>query len=185
MTKIESNILTLSNNLTFESYYVTLYLVIQMNEITQARIDFLQEHLSAIRKLLGWSAAVLGDKIGVTKQTISNLENKKTVMTKTQYIAFRSVMEHEIRNKNESTYLLEIAAAILDLDNLSDIKYERISEAMAFVSSAADNHLEESTAKTVIKSFLDNLDINGQVLSEITLSKPNPYHWLERINGYL
>ena len=174
MTKIESNILTLSNNLTFESYYVTLYLVIQMNEITQARIDFLQEHLSAIRKLLGWSAAVLGDKIGVTKQTISNLENKKTVMTKTQYIAFRSVMEHEIRNKNE-----------LDLDSLSDIKYERISEAMAFVSSAADNHLEESTAKTVIKSFLDNLDINGQVLSEITLSKMNPYHWLERINGYL
>ena len=99
----------------------------------------MQEHLSAIRKLLGWSAAVLGDKIGVTKQTISNLENKKTVMTKTQYIAFRSVMEHEIRNKNDTTYLLEIAAAILDLDSLSDIKYERISEAMAFVSSAADN----------------------------------------------
>ena len=134
-----------------------------MNEITQARIDFLQEHLSAIRKLLGWSAAVLGDKIGVTKQTISNLENKKTVMTKTQYIAFRSVMEHEIRNKNESTYLLEIAAAILDLDSLSDIKYERISEAMAFVSSAADNHLEESTAKTVIKSE-PSLESVGQIL---------------------
>lgn len=138
MTKIESNILTLSNNLTFESYYVTLYLVIQMNEITQARIDFLQEHLSAIRKLLGWSAAVLGDKIGVTKQTISNLENKKTKMAQTQYIAVRAVMEYEIRNRNDSTYLLEIAAALLDLDSLSDIEHKRLSEVMAFVSAAAE-----------------------------------------------
>ena len=177
--------MTLSNNLTLGNISVTLFLVINMNEMAQLRINLLQDFFPMIRKLFGWSATVFGNKIGVTKQTISNLENKKTVMTKTQYIAFRSVMEHEIRNKNESTYLLEIAAAILDLDSLSDIKYERISEAMAFVSSAADNHLEESTAKTVIKSFLDNLDINGQVLSEITLSKPNPYHWLERINGYL
>ena len=156
-----------------------------MNEMTQARIVFLQEHLPAIRKLFGWSAAVLGDKIGVTKQTISNLENKKTEMTKTQYIAVRAVMEYEIRNRNDSTYLLEIAAALLDLDSLSDIEQKRISEALAFVSFAADNHLEESTAKTVIKSFLDNLDINGQVLSEIALSKTNPFHWLEKINGYL
>ena len=144
----------------------------------------MQEHLSAIRKLFGWSATVFGNKIGVTKQTISNLENKKTKMTKTQYIAVRAVMEYEIRNRNDSTYLLEIAAALLDLDSLSDIEQKRISEALAFVSSAADNHLEESTAKTVINSFLDNMGLNSGVLSEITLSKTNPYHWLERINGY-
>ena len=99
-----------------------------MNEMTQSRIDFLQEHLPVLRKLFGWSAAVLGDKIGVTKQTISNLENKKTKMAQTQYIAVRAVMEYEIRNRNDSTYLLEIAAALLDLDSLSDIERKRISE---------------------------------------------------------
>lgn len=168
--------------MTSKSFYATLYLVIQMNEMTQARIDFLQEHLPAIRKLFGWSATVLGNKIGVTKQTISNLENKKTEMTKTQYIAVRAVMEYEIRNGNDSTYLLEIAAALLDLDSLSDIEQKRISEALAFVSAFADNHLEETNVKAVMKSFLDNMDLYSEVLSEIALSKTNPYYWLERIS---
>ncbi len=185
MLKNASNILMQSNYLTYNGFYVTLFLVIQMNEMTQSRIDFLQEHLPVLRKLFGWSAAVLGDKIGVTKQTISNLENKKTKMAQTQYIAVRAVMEYEIRNRNDSTYLLEIAAALLDLDSLSDIERKRISEVMAFVSAAAHNHLEESTVKAVMKTFLDNLNLNGKVLSEIALSKTNPFHWLEKINGYL
>ena len=156
-----------------------------MNEITKAKIRNLQNYLPAIRKLFGWPAAVLADKIGVSKQTISNLENKKTKMSKTQYIAVKAVMEYEIRNRNDSTYLLEIAAALLDLDSLSDIEHKRLSEVMAFVSAAADNHLEESTVKAVMKTFLDNLNLNGKVLSEIALSKTNPFHWLEKINGYL
>ena len=126
-----------------------------MNEITKAKIRNLQNYLPAIRKLFGWPAAVLADKIGVSKQTISNLENKKTKMSKTQYIAVKAVMEYEIRNRNDSTYLLEIAAALLDLDSLSDIEHKRLSEVMAFVSAAADNHLEESTVKTVINTLLD------------------------------
>lgn len=47
-------------------------------------------------------------------------------------------MEYEIRNRNDSTYLLEIAAALLDLDSLSDIEHKRLSEVMAFVSAAAE-----------------------------------------------
>ncbi len=106
-------------------------------------------------------------------------------MTKTQYIAVRAVMEYEIRSRNDSTNPLEIAAALLDLDRLSDIEHKRLSEVVAFVFAAPDNHLKESTVKAVMKTFLDNLDLNGKVLSEIALSKTNPYHWLERINGYL
>ena len=70
-----------------------------MNEITKAKIRNLQNYLPAIRKLFGWPTAVLADKIGVSKQTISNLENKKTKMSKTQYIAVKAVMEYEIRNR--------------------------------------------------------------------------------------
>ncbi len=153
-----------------------------MNEITKAKIRNLQNYLPAIRKLFGWPTAVLADKIGVSKQTISNLENKKTKMSKTQYIAVKAVMEYEIRNRNDSTYLLEIAAALLDLDSLSDIEHKRLSEVMAFVSAAADNHLEESTVKTVINTLLDNLNIKLDVLSVVALSKANPYYWLERIS---
>lgn len=57
------------------------------------------EPLSSIRKIAGWTAATLGDKIGVTKQTISNLENQKSPMTFTQYIAIRAVLDAEVEKK--------------------------------------------------------------------------------------
>lgn len=46
-------------------------------------IKKLQVNLSSIRKIAGWTAQDLGKKIGVTKQTISNLGNQKTEMTLT------------------------------------------------------------------------------------------------------
>ena len=46
----------------------------------------LQKYLPLIRNAAGWTAEELGNKIGVTKQTISNLENQKTKMSKTQYL---------------------------------------------------------------------------------------------------
>lgn len=53
--------------------------------------------------------------IGVTKQTISNLENKKTEMIKTQYIAIRVVLDYEMEeNPNR-----EILKSAVKLDNVS------------------------------------------------------------------
>ena len=91
-------------------------------------------------------------------------------------------MEYEIRSRSDSTYLLEIAAALLDLDRLSDIEHKRLSEVVAFVFAAPDNHLKESTVKAVINTLLDNLNIKLDVLSVVALSKANPYYWLERIS---
>ena len=55
------------------------------------------------------------DMIGVTKQTISNLENKKTEMIKTQYIAIRVVLDYEMEeNPNR-----EILKSAVKLDNVS------------------------------------------------------------------
>ena len=45
------------------------------------RIEELQLNLQTLRKLAGWTIEELGNKIGVTKQTISNLESKKTRMS--------------------------------------------------------------------------------------------------------
>ena len=74
----------------------------------QKQINRLQENLSSIRKIAGWTAEVLGNKIGVTKQTISNLENKKTPMNFTQYIAIRSVLDAEIEQNKENKVLIAI-----------------------------------------------------------------------------
>ena len=55
-------------------------------------IDLLQENLKLIRRSAGWTIEELANKIGVTKQTIINLEGLKSKMTKTTYIAIRAVL---------------------------------------------------------------------------------------------
>ena len=59
-------------------------------------IRILQNNLKTIRTILNWTLEELADKIGVTKQTISNLENIKTEMTKMQYIAIRTILDYEV-----------------------------------------------------------------------------------------
>ena len=58
-----------------------------MNDLIerQSQINKLQENLASIRKIAGWTSEILGTKIGVTKQTISNLENRKTTMNFTGF----------------------------------------------------------------------------------------------------
>ncbi len=66
-------------------------------------IERLQEILLLIRRTVGWTAEEFGDKIGVTRQTINNLEAKRNNLTKTQYIAIRAVLDAEINNSSQIT----------------------------------------------------------------------------------
>ena len=58
-------------------------------------IKFLQDNLATLRKISGWTMQELGDKIGVTKQTISNLEKHKNKMSKLQAIGLAYVFLSE------------------------------------------------------------------------------------------
>ena len=55
----------------------------------------LQNNLKAIREILNWTSSDLGNLIGVTKQTISNLETQNSRLTKLHYIALRTVIDFE------------------------------------------------------------------------------------------
>ena len=79
-----------------------------------AQITCLQKNLSAIRKIAGWTSEQLGEKIGVTKQTISNLENGKTQMTLTQYIALRSIIDFEIQTNKGNLVLPQVVEVLLN-----------------------------------------------------------------------
>ena len=112
-------------------------------EQRQKQINRLQKNLSSIRKIAGWTAEVLGNKIGVTKQTISNLENKKTPMNFTQYIAIRSVLDAEIEQNKENKVLPQVIAILLDSDNeLDDDEYEEIQKSVETVSAVASGGIK-------------------------------------------
>lgn len=81
---------------------------------TEFEIKKLTDGLSAIRKIAGWSSEELGDLIGVTKQTISNIETRKSKMSKTQYIAIRAIIDSEIVDHPENELLPQIVELLLN-----------------------------------------------------------------------
>lgn len=87
-----------------------------MNIEISNEISKLQNNLQTIRKVAGWTTEELGNRIGVTKQTISNLENKKTDMTKTQYIALRTILDYEIASNSDSIALARVVDVLLNVE---------------------------------------------------------------------
>ena len=110
-----------------------------MKNFTDNEIAKLQDNLFLIRKAGGWSAEEFGDMIGVTKQTISNLENKKTPMSKTQYIAIRAVLDYEIAERKNDTALTSAVNLFLNSDDLSK---DDVKKAQAFVEGATKTGLD-------------------------------------------
>lgn len=73
-------------------------------------IKRLQQCLAEARRLAGWTAERLGDEIGVSRQTIGNIEKGRSPLNKTQYIAIRAVFNQEIArngNKNLANFLVD------------------------------------------------------------------------------
>jgi transcriptional regulator with XRE-family HTH domain len=94
--------------------------------------------LAAIRKIAGWTAEELGDMIGVTKQTISNLETGNSKMTPTQYIAIRAVLDSEMERSPENAVLPKVLWLLLDKDEPVEGKeYDALRESITAVSASA------------------------------------------------
>ena len=107
-------------------------------KIREKQIKLLQQNLLSIRKIAGWTAEQLGDKIGVTKQTISNLEKGKTPMNFTQYIAIRSVLDYEVEINKENEVLPKVITILLDKnDEINDEDYTKVKVAVETVAASA------------------------------------------------
>ena len=127
-----------------------------MKKCTNFEIEKLTESLPSIRKIAGWSSEDLGELIGVTKQTISNIETRKSTMSKTQYIAIRTIIDYEIIEHPENELLAKVVAILLDSDDTpTDIQ-----------KSKATIEVLNKTPKTLISSgALANVEVLLSVLS--------------------
>lgn len=109
-------------------------------EKKQKQVQLLQQNLCSIRKIAGWTAEQLGEKIGVTKQTISNLENSKTQMNLTQYIAIRSILDYEIESNRDNIVLPQVINILVDKGTeLEEENYSEIRETVDTVAASASS----------------------------------------------
>ncbi|MDU4960017.1 MAG: helix-turn-helix transcriptional regulator [Sporomusaceae bacterium] len=143
-----------------------------------AQVACLQKNLGAIRKIAGWTAEQLGEKIGVTKQTISNLENGKTPMTLTQYIAIRSVLDFEIQTNKENTVLPQVVEVLLNrYEEYSDEEREQLFENVKTIAATAAGGIGGAALAAVSAGLIGGilgaplLAVGGIAAGSVWLSK--------------
>lgn len=121
-----------------------------MNEIER-----LQEHLLLIRRTVGWTAEEFGERIGVTRQTINNLEAGRNKLNKTQYIAMRSVLDAEINQYLEETGMLRLILDVF-IDNPETYSEEKKEKLLSKANMVAPSILAGSTSrKDVSREMVD------------------------------
>lgn len=121
----------------------------------QKQVQLLQQNLCSIRKIAGWTAEQLGEKIGVTKQTISNLENSKTQMNLTQYIAIRSILDYEIESNPDNIVLSQVINILVDKGaELEEENYSEIKETVDTVAASASDGKTGAPLAKIFTSLL-------------------------------
>ena len=149
----------------------------------EIQINKLQQNLSSIRRIAGWTAEVLGDKIGVTKQTISNLENQKTPMSFTQYIAIRSVLDYEIENNKENEVLPKVVMLLLDSeDELEKDEYSKVQDVVGTVAATAAGGAPTEKLDSVFDILIESLPFMIPIIGAIIgSSKAGQRNCLSRV----
>lgn len=119
----------------------------------------LQTNLSLIRKAAGWTATDLGEFIGVTKQTISNLENGRNTMSKAQYIAIRAILDHELTSNPDNDALAQIVHILLDSDNLTEEDRSQVESTIAYISRAKEKNMNHAAIAAGTAALLASIGL--------------------------
>lgn len=125
-----------------------------MSAKIEIEIQIMQDNLCELRKVSGWTAETLARKLGVTKQTISNLENQKVRLSRVQYIATRSVFECEVAMNKDNTTLRKVMGILFTAmpsvyqDRKDEIRTVMIS--IASIASAGLSGLQLHSSATAL-----------------------------------
>lgn len=139
-------------------------------------IEILQDSLPIIRRAGGWTAEEFGSMIGVTKQTISNLENKKTPMNKTQYIAIRTILDYEMAERRDDTSFATIVNLCLNTDGLGA---DNLKKVQTYVAGATKTGLDAVAIVSGIVSLVGETAID--VTSTLKPAVTGAGDWLRKI----
>lgn len=126
------------------------------HESKDPEIRQFQRNLATFRKLAGWTAQDLGDKVGITKQSVHNLEciPCKVCLSSGRYVMIRSVLEQEAneRLKNDDMILRRALDVLLAPEAVDDT-IESEKEKVAYLETDSEAQ-KRGTDKKYIASML-------------------------------
>mgnify|MGYP000910732638 FL=1 len=124
--------------------------------------QILQDNLKSIREILNWTSADLGDLIGVTKQTISNLETKNSKLTKLHYIAIRTVVDFEIEKlkstDSDRAKRAEMLLEVLSKAEEENLDFDEISQASKLIVSSTSAMIAGTIISALIPFVLNGFN---------------------------
>ncbi len=137
-----------------------------------SKIERFQAHLSLIRKTAGLTLEKLGDKVEVSRQMISRLENHHCDMTMMQYRALRQVFDEEISNHPEDTRILQDVLIILidHPENFSpELKQQVLSNAYMLAPALVGDEASQKDAISVWDAVLAGAMVSADIFSSLPL----------------
>lgn len=143
------------------------------------QIRIMQDNLCDLRKIAGWTAETLAEKLGITKQTISNLENQKVKLSRIQYIAIRAVFECEISSNPNNTTLRKVMGILFQaMPPIYDARRDDIRTAMLSIASIAAAGLSGMQLHSSATALLAPLGIAATQITSTHLGEPS-LKWLQ------
>ena len=140
-----------------------------------------QQYMLLIRKTVGWTAEKFGNLIGVTRQTINNLEKNnrdKFKLNKTQYIAMRSVLDAEIIRCPEETEILQLLLTVV-IDYPEKYMNENKQIILDKLNSNSSMTLRLMFTNNLMKGINDIFKV--ALASDTENAKYNVGEWLNKI----
>ncbi len=123
-------------------------------------IKAMQTYLSLIRKAAGLTSEELGSRIGVTRQTVNNIESGRSIMTKTQYCAVCHVLSEEFYNSDDDGLMFKLLYELLVVhcNQIDDKDAVALSKSAQIMVPAIIS--KEASRKDVSDAWInDNIDV--------------------------
>ncbi len=99
--------------------------------ITESEKQRFVDNFHLIQASVGWTSEEFANRVGTTRQTINNVQNKKFKVSNILYAAMRYALEEEIRDNPEETEILKVILdAFVDCPNDYDKYPEATRKAM-------------------------------------------------------
>ena len=150
-----------------------------MTDNFEKSIQILQDNLCDLRKIAGWTAETLAGKLGITKQTISNLENQKVKLSRIQYIAIRAIFECETASNPHNTTLRKVMGILFQsIPPVYAVRRDEVRTAMLSIASIAAAGLEGMQLHTSATALLAPLGEAATRISSTHFGEPSLY-WLQ------
>lgn len=92
----------------------------ELNDLQQSRLDFMQNNIRRMRSICEWSGNDLADLLGISRQSINNLETDKSKITPALFFALSVVLEEFCKKVPDSRALLDACVANFPQHELKD-----------------------------------------------------------------